>query len=224
MVVEPIYYYCPKCKKEYKNFEMISYNSRMQDAAEGFLKNNKVKTHCDECGVRLVKEEELRFYNENGEFSVKTKNIKFEENKIFDILLDVKRDILIAMSSLNEKDYSINLKGKIENVEKTEEEKLNKFDNDSFAKSSISVEVAVKDKVYTFFNIEIDKMEYVNIGRRFNGVVIEYLICKIRILIKTISDFLSHKEELNTKVSTKLNIVNFDKEDIVFYMKDTKID
>ena len=49
---------CPKCKKEYINSHLASFSSGFESAAKNFIENNKPITHCENCKIKLIEDED----------------------------------------------------------------------------------------------------------------------------------------------------------------------
>lgn len=84
---------CPCCKKEVTNDLLASFNSEMIDEANEFNKFNEIKDCCQECKVKLVDKEYLKYYNKEGKIEIATKYIEIEnillDNQFNEIVFDI---------------------------------------------------------------------------------------------------------------------------------------
>lgn len=214
MNIKETIYVCPKCKKEYTNHTLLSYWGGMADAAKDFMKNNKNATHCEDCGVRLVEKDNLEFYNENGDFDYKTNVVEFPQGKEFDFYINMIHELVRVKNCLG---YNcVNFEGIVEKVKKenVDEEKVkNGIVNSSELVNHIKIKVNV-DKEYVLYDLILGKVDYADIGDRYNSFMIEYYSKTL----KTTIDFLSGAFKKDMKMKIKSSITaDFDKKLLTYF-------
>lgn len=144
---------CPKCKKEYINQHLAGFYSDFASVAKEFVENNVIKTHCDECGVKVVEERFLKLFNQSGEYEPKMEIYNPTDNEVeFDLYLKILREI-------NNFFYCVQ-DGKIEIISKMDKEEKG-------VKTYILLKGKCNDKEYDLLKINVLEYEY-SIGDRKN--------------------------------------------------------
>lgn len=167
MKIERIKFVCPKCGETFDNYEMLSYNSHMAEAAKDFVKNNKPITHCPKCKVKLVNEELLTYFDNNGNFVFETEQLTLPQNNEFDFYCKLINEISRVWSCINFE--TLTLEGILETIKKE--------NSTSNATHEIVNHILVKaqngKKEVTLFDIVISKVDY-SFGSRYNSFYVEY--------------------------------------------------
>ena len=214
MNIEETIYVCPKCKKEYTNARLLSCWGGMADAARSFIKNNKITTHCEVCGTRVVKEDNIIFFNKNGEFDYKTNVVDFPKGNVFHFYIDLICQLQRVMSCFDRPQLS--LEGILERVKKenVDEEKVRGGrENTSELISHIKIKVTA-DKEYVLYDIVLDKVDYADIGDRYNSFMIEYFLKTLKATLVFLTSAL--KKDTKEKIKSTLT-ADFDKKLMTYF-------
>ncbi len=208
MKIEEYNVICPKCRKIYKNRELLSFNSRMADAARDFVKNNKPITYCPDCNMKLVYEKYINYFDNSGNFCFKTETLTLPYQNEFDFhckliskLAEIKNCLVFE---------TINLEGVVEKVEKEglSKEQLEKGTADTHNLiNHILIKVLNNKQIKTLFDIIVSKVNYANFGDRYNSFYIDYFTNLNKAALNIFETAIS--KDLKVKVKTN-QIVNFD--------------
>lgn len=162
MKISRMKFICPKCKQEYFNRFLASYSSGFEEAAESFVKNNELITTCQKCNTKLVTEDKLKYYNDEGEYLPLTEHFKLNnECDKFDIYLKV-------LKSINDF-FQCNEKGCIEIVTNIE-------DTDSLLEGIIIINGKTEYKNFELMKVIIDRYEKDKVGDRKNYFMKKQLV------------------------------------------------
>lgn len=203
MKIEERTFVCPKCKKEYKNRKLLSYWGGMADAAKSFIKNNKNATTCENCGLRLVDKENLKYYNDKGEFDFKTIVTEFPKGKEFEFYCDMVVQIARVKECI---DFSsIYLEGVLEKVQK---ERVDEKENKNYLINRIKIKVK-SDKEYVLYDVILGKVDYADIGSRYNSFMIEYYSKVLASTVEFLCDALA--KDIKVKAIKKSINIDFEK-------------
>ena len=197
---------CPKCKKEYINSTLMSYWGGMAEAARDFVENNENTVICEKCGVRLVEDENLEFYNKKGDFAYKSQVLKFPQGEIFQFYLNMVELLQRIIQCFNSPEILI--EGVLEKVRKEniDGEKLKK----NKTKSNIllnHIKISVKEeKEHQVYDLILGEYEYSEFGDRYNSFVIEYNMGLLKSIVEFFVGALKKDLQLEVQSSIKANL------------------
>ncbi len=200
-------YICPKCKKTYTHAFLASYNSRMANAAEGFKKNHKNTETCPDCNVRVVSEESVEFFDNNGDYCRPmqefdgniTPTDRFSKFTKFDNDLNT---LLGALHTDN-----ILIEGFLDKEPMTQEELAaikNSNDKENLI-CYILVSAATEGGKVPLYKINFAKIRYAFIGDRYNSFYIEHLASHLKNDIKFLSKIINGYKHYKVKTSLNIN-------------------
>lgn len=212
MRIEQVSYICPKCKKIYHNYGMMSYYGGMASAAKNFSENNKSITHCTECNLKLVREYLKDRFDENGEYISKCKQIEFTEMAIEDFASELNGQIMSFKECFENAETSFGYLVEIERGKIIEEnsKRYIVFSNEtkecnSFEEVKLNGFVLLKgcndEKEYELLKVEIcNSYNYIG-GTRYNNFKLQYLLNIMAATMKSILEFISSEKREKLQIT-----------------------
>ena len=193
----------------------MSYWGGMADAARYFVENNENTVICEKCGVRLVEDGNLEFYNKKGDFAYKSQVLKLPQGEIFQFYLNMVKLLQRIIQCFN--CPKILIEGILEKVRKvnTDGMKLKKNVSKSYILLN-HIKISVKEKKeHQVYDLILGEYEFSEYGDRYNSFIIEYNMG----LLKSIVEFFvgTLKKDLQLEVQSSIK-ADFDKKLMTYYI------
>ena len=158
---------CPKCKEEYNDRMVMSFNSRMIPSKDMF--KNKI-TNCSKCNRKLVEKNYIDFFNEEGDFYFDLKTIIVNDNDIWNQYFNIV-EILMKIQYATVEYKNIILNGVVEIVENQDKDDR---ENEFQILNHILIKILYNGKEIPIIDLQINKVKYSSIGDLFNSFHGEY--------------------------------------------------
>lgn len=158
---------CPKCKEEYNDRMVMSFNSRMIPSKDMF--KNKI-TNCPKCNRKLVEKNYIDFFNEEGDFYFDLKTIIINDNDIWKQYFNIV-EILMKIQYATVEYKNIILNGVVEIVENQDKDDR---ENEFQILNHILIKILYNGKEIPIIDLQINQVKYSSIGDLFNSFHGEY--------------------------------------------------